>query len=151
VSRIGFIGFLTALALAPGLALAQGVTVTDAWARATPGNAPTGAVYMTVTNAGGAPDTLLSAKVPVAKTAELHSMNMTNGVMQMRPTGPIALAPGQSLAFQPGGYHVMLIGLTHPLKEGETFPLTLTFAKAGKVTVSVQVAGIGAMQMPMGH
>ena len=151
MSRIGFIGFLTALALAPGLALAQGVTVTDAWARATPGNAPTGAVYMTVTNAGGAPDTLLSAKVPVAKTAELHSMNMTNGVMQMRPTGPIALAPGQSLAFQPGGYHVMLIGLTHPLKEGETFPLTLTFAKAGKVTVSVQVAGIGAMQMPMGH
>jgi hypothetical protein len=70
---------------------------------------------------------------------------MENGVMKMRPVGPLVIAPGQSATLKPGANHVMFIGLKHPLKEGETFPLTLSFEKAGDVQVMVQVERAGAM------
>jgi hypothetical protein len=62
------------------------------------------------------------------------------------------VAPGKPVALRPGGYHIMLVGLAHALKEGDRFPITLRFAKAGAVTatVSVQKAGAAAMQMPLG-
>lgn len=136
-----------AVMMGMGSALAQesGVQVDQAWARATPGAATTGAVYATLRNVGNAPDTLTAASTPVADKAELHVMKMDNGVMEMRPVPSLVIAPGQSVALEPNGYHIMLIGLKKPLKEGDKIPLTLTFAHGGAQQVTASVAKIGAM------
>jgi copper(I)-binding protein len=85
------------------------------------------------------------ASTPVAEHAELHQMKMDNGVMEMRPVPDLPIAPGQTLVLEPNGYHVMLEGLKAPLKEGETVPLTLTFAHAGPQQVTASIGKVGAM------
>jgi copper(I)-binding protein len=133
------------LAAATGGAAAQGsgVQVRDVWARATPGGAQTAAVYVTMASPAG--DRLTGASTPAAQTAGLHSMTTDNGVMKMRQVDGIDLPAGQTVMLKPGGYHIMLTGLAQPLKEGQSFPLTLTFAKAGAQEVTVSVQKIGAM------
>ncbi len=119
--------------------------VTDPWSRATPPGARTGAGYLTVTNAGKAPETLLGAASPAADKVEAHLMSMAGGVMSMRPvSGGLAIAPGATVELKPGGYHLMLIGLKAPLKPGDRAPLTLNFARAGKVQVELAVGPMGA-------
>jgi copper(I)-binding protein len=123
----------------------DGITIDQAWARATPGNAKTGAIYITVTNHASTPDQLTAASTPVAATATLHETTMDNGVMKMRPSGPVTIAPGKTFVFKPDAHHIMLEGLKAPLKEGDKVPLTLTFAHAGTRQVTVSVAKAGAM------
>ena len=140
-----------ALALLPLTALAQ-VTVTDAWVRGTvPGQKATGA-FMQL--ASGADTSLVGAASPVAKVVEIHEMAMDGGVMKMRAVQSIPVTAGKPVALAPGGYHVMLMDLAQPLKEGEKVPLTLTFAdKAGKKTtqeVSATVRPLAATA-PMKH
>lgn len=142
-------GAVALLAVASGAAAQSpakpGIVVDKIWARATPGNARTGAAYLSVTNTGTTPDRLLGVSSPVAEKAELHENKTENGIMKMRPKAPIALKPGETVTLKPGGDHLMLIGLKQPLKEGESFPLTLTFEKAGAVQVTAKVAKAGAM------
>ncbi len=132
-------------AFAAGTVLAQTgqLEVDNAWARATPGEAATGAAYVTIQSPTA--DKLVAASSPVAKKAELHTMSMEGMVMKMRPLASVDIPAGQAVTLQPGGMHIMLIGLAKPLKPGQTFPLTLTFAKAGSRTVDVAVEKIGAM------
>jgi copper(I)-binding protein len=136
---------LAALA-ASGAAYAQSnpVKVDNAWARATPPRAEVGALYLTLT--ASAPDRLVGISTPVAAKAEVHEMSMENGVMRMRETPGVMLPAGQPVVFGPGGYHVMLMGLKAPLKQGQTIPLHLTFASAAPVdtTATVQAVGAGA-------
>jgi copper(I)-binding protein len=119
------------------------------WARPTPG--ATGAAYFTLTN-NGAPDQLVGASTPIAASAGVHETIDDNGVMKMRPVASLALVPGKPVTFRPGGYHVMLVGLKAPLKAGDSFPLTLSFAHAQPITVTVNVqagaAGMGSSSMP---
>jgi periplasmic copper chaperone A len=122
------------------------IRVAEAWARATPGAAKTGAVYLSITNTGATPDRLVAISTPAADHAEPHSMKMANGVMEMRPLGPIAIAPGGSIVFAPNGDHIMLLGLKAPLKEGATVALTLTFEHAGNRDVTAAVEKVGAMR-----
>ena len=136
------------LSLAAGSAGAQQsgnatVEVVKPWARATAGT--TGAVYFSIANKGDASDRLIGVKTPVAEKAELHESKMQDGMMEMRPVGKLPIEAGQSATLKPGAKHVMLVGLKHPLKEGDSFPLTLSFEKAGDVTAAVHVAGAGAM------
>jgi len=121
------------------------ISVSAPWARASAGQAPNGAAYMTLVNDGGEPDFLIEAASDVAERAELHSHTMKDGVMQMRPVEKIEVSPGDPTTLEPGGLHVMLIGLKAPLREDETFPLALTFKEAGTVTVEVTVGPVGAM------
>jgi len=134
-----------ALLLFVPLALAQGagVEVKNAWARSTPAGAKIGAAYLTVQSSAG--DRLTGASTPAAQTAQLHTMSMEGGVMKMRQVDGIDLPAGQPVTLKPGGYHIMLMGLGQPLKAGQSFPLTLTFAKAGSQTVNVTVQNVGAM------
>jgi hypothetical protein len=81
--------------------------------------------------------------------ADAHETKAEGGVMKMRPLDKPEIAPGQALEFKPGGAHVMLMGLKHPLKEGESFPLVLTFEKAGTVSVAVKVERAGASRPSM--
>jgi copper(I)-binding protein len=114
-----------------------------AWARPPPSPAMAGVVYVTVTD-GGAPTRLVSVSTPIATQAQMHQSLMQNGMMEMLPVKSLPIAPGTPITFSPGGYHIMLIGLSQPLSAGQTFPLTLTFADGGHVTTTVTVQSMTA-------
>ena len=106
--------------------------------------AKAGAAFMVIENSGEA-DRLVAASSDVAKKTELHTHIKDGDVMKMRRVDGIDV-PAQGMArLQPGGLHVMLIGLHAPLREEEKFPLTLQFDKAGEMTVEVEVKDAGAM------
>ena len=134
-------------------AAAAKVVVSGAWARTSPASATNGAAYLTVTAA--ADDALVAAKAPseIAGMTEIHETvaadmgsattmagsATTMGAMTMKPVAKIALPAGKAVELKPGGYHVMLMKLAKPLTKGQTFDLELTFEKAGKQTVKVEV------------
>jgi copper(I)-binding protein len=113
-------------------------------ARATVPGATTGVVFFTISNVGTTTDRLLRASTPVAGGVALHQMAVDGGMMKMRAVPSLELRPGARLELQPGGYHLMLLDLKHPLKAGEKFPITLTFERGGTLTVPVQVEAMGA-------
>jgi len=126
------------------------IEISHAWARATAASAANGAVYLKVMNRGTADDRLTGASTTVASKAQLHVTLNDNGVMKMRPIADVPVKAGGSAEFKPDGMHIMLLGLKHPLKAGDHFPLTLTFEKAGAVKTMVTVtkanaAGPGSM------
>ena len=115
------------------------LAITDPWSRPTPPIASVGAVYFSITNAGRKADRLLAIGSPIARQAEIHESRVVNGTVEMRPVEWIECPPGATVRIEPGGLHVMLLGLTHPLAAGTTFPLSLRFRDAGSVTVQVAV------------
>jgi periplasmic copper chaperone A len=119
------------------------IVIGHPWARASTGK--TGVTYLTIVNKGTADDRLISASTPVAQKAEPHTTVNDNGIMKMRPVDGIAVKAGGEAVLKPGGLHLMLIGLNGPLKAGQSFPLTLTFEKAGKIEATVAVEKAGAM------
>jgi copper(I)-binding protein len=96
--------------------------------------------FMTVT--ADSDSKLLSVASPVAKDVQIHEMTMKNEVMSMGPVKSVDLPAGKAVSFDPNGYHIMLMGLTGQLKEGESVPLTLTVedAKGERQTIEVQAA-----------
>ena len=122
------------------------ITVEQAWARATPRGALTGAAYMTLINKGASADRLLSATTPMADHVQFHKQTEDNGVSRMREIKVVELERGTKVIFKPGEMHMMIVGLKQPLKEGQTFPLTLQFEKAGHVDVNVPIEKVGAMK-----
>ena len=127
------------------------LVITQPWSRATPTGAKVAGGYLTIENKGSAPDRLVGGAGDVAGKVEIHEMAMNNGVMTMRPLDKgLTIEPGKTVKLAPGGYHLMLMDLKGPLKQGEKVPLTLEFEKAGKVTLSLDVQGVGA-QAPMDH
>ena len=149
-----FLTVLSGVALA-GAVHAAGYTVgsisiTDPHARPTVPGQPGGAAYLTLKNTGSTADRLVGAASPVAQSTEIHTMRMDGDVMRMREAGELPLPPAAKVEMKPGmGYHIMLNGLKQPLQAGATFPITLTFEKAGKVEVTVVVDGRQAK--PAGH
>ncbi len=121
------------------------ITVQGPWARASAGQAKAGAAFVTLNNAGATDDRLTGVSAGVSDKAELHTHIKEGDIMRMRPVEAIDVPAGGVATLQPGGDHIMFMGLHEPLKEGETFPLTLTFEKAGEVTVEVMVMKAGAM------
>jgi copper(I)-binding protein len=142
-------GAALAAVLLTGPVLADDVTLGDIkiehpWARATAASGQTGVVYLKLENDGTVPDRLVAAASPAADTVELHTNLMENGMMMMREVKAIDLGPDAPVVLAPDGLHIMLIGLKEPLVKGKRFPLTLTFEKAGSVTVEVAIQGAGA-------
>jgi copper(I)-binding protein len=99
----------------------------------------TSAAYLTITNSGGTADALVKVESDVANSVELHTMTMANNVMMMSPVDKIDVPANGKAELKPGGFHVMLIGLKHDLKEGDVVKLTLTFQNAGKIEVEAPV------------
>ncbi len=124
------------------------VTVTDAWARATPAGTQTGAAYLTLTSPAG--DKLVGVTSPAAKTAQVHEMTMDGTIMRMREVSGLDLPPGKPVRLDPGGLHIMLTGLVAPLKRGQTLHLHLIFAHGSPVDVDAPIGAIGASAMPGG-
>ena len=126
------------------------LVITQAWSRATPGGAKIAGGYLTIENKGSAPDRLIGGSADVADKVQVHEMSMNNGVMTMRQLDKgLAIEPGKTVKLAPGGYHLMMLDLKSPLKQGDKVPVTLEFEKAGKVKLSLDVQGIGA-QAPAG-
>ena len=146
--------WLSALVAVPAMALAaqNGIEVEKAWSRAAM-QGHVGVVYLTIVD-NGAADRLTGVSSPVAEKAELHESFSEGGVAKMRPVGSLPVEQGKPVVLAPGSYHIMLMGLKQPLKQGEVFPITLSFANAGQLTAQVAVGQQGAsttkpMDMPM--
>ncbi|OLU32516.1 hypothetical protein BVH03_07575 [Pseudomonas sp. PA15(2017)] len=109
------------------------------WSREMPPVAPTAAAYFVVHNKGDADDRLLTVQTPVAGKAEIHEHAHVGGMMKMQQVQTVVIPAGGEVKFAPMGYHVMLFNLKQQAQAGDRFPLTLTFEKAGPVTVEVAV------------
>jgi copper(I)-binding protein len=112
-----------------------------AWTRTPPTGAPTAEAFITVTNRGKTPDSLLGGASVVVKAIEPHTMSMTGGVMRMRlASGGFVIPPGGTLTLAPGGDHLMMVAPKRPLKAGDRIPATLRFAHAGAIHVEFVVS-----------
>lgn len=145
------------LAALPGLSLAVAlahpaaahsykagdIEIGHPWSRAAPANI-TGAGFMSLRNTGTAPDRLIGASAEIARVVEIHTHVQEGGVMRMRPVDGVEIAPGAEVKLAPGGYHLMLIGLKQALRKDDRVPVTLTFERAGSVTVELAVEAAGA-------
>ena len=139
------------LALASGAFAesASPIHVVDAKARPTATGMSTGVVYMVVMNHGQTDDTITGLSTPIADRAEMHRTSNEAGIVRMDPVIELPIKANDTVTFAPNGLHVMLTGLHQPLKLGDSFPLTLNLAKAGAVTVTVNVAPVKANPKPM--
>ena len=116
--------------------------VQDAWGRSSPKVAQNGAFYMKITNHTGQDDKLLSATTEACDVVELHEMyKKENDVMGMRPVpeGYIVIPAGETVELKVGGLHVMCIGKLADFNVGDSYPVTLTFEKAGPMEISVEI------------
>ena len=113
------------------------------WSRELPPVAPNGAAYFRVENGGSETVRIVSVSTPIADRAELHAHETDGGVMKMRHLHELEVPAGGEVSFEPGGLHVMLIGLKQPLVDGESFPLTLGFDEAGTIEVTVEITREG--------
>jgi periplasmic copper chaperone A len=115
------------------------------WARATPPGAKIGGGFVTITNNGSEPDRLTGGTAAFADRIEIHQTKMEGSIMQMRPLSEgVEIKPGQTVAFQPGSYHLMFVNLKAPLKKGARVKATLAFEKAGTIDVEFPVLAVGA-------
>lgn len=124
-----------AFASLPAAAVAQPVTVKDAWVRAPAPGQKVAAAYMELTSRVNL--ALVAVASPAAGAVELHNTSMDGGVMKMRPVGRIELPAGKAVKLAPGGLHAMLVDLRQPLKAGDKVSLTLTVQRADHASRSV--------------
>jgi periplasmic copper chaperone A len=137
---IGVVLMLAVVIVACGGSSSGGnsLTVSDAWVRNPAIADQPGAAYLVIQN-NGAADKLLSVTSDIAQTIELHESMMSGNMMQMSPVPNIEVPANGKVELKPGGFHMMLIGLTRPLKVGDKVQLTLNFEKAGKIPVTADV------------
>ena len=124
-----------ALAATPALAAPQ---VQAAWSRPAAAGT-TGAGFMTLSNPDAKPDALVSVESPLAREVQVHQSSMKNGIASMQRVARVPVPAGGRVTFAPGGYHLMLMGLTKALKPGDAVPATLTFASGARVKTSFVV------------
>jgi copper(I)-binding protein len=127
------------------------IEISGPFTRATLPNAPVGGGFLTLTNTGAEDDRLLSATSAIARDTQIHEMAMQGDVMKMRQlTDGLVIPAGETVVLEPGGFHLMFMGLTGAIAEGDVIPVELTFEKAGTISVDL-VAGASAADAPAGH
>jgi len=138
-----------------GVAMAQSaadeVTISGAYVRAVPPGQPNSASFMQASNAGSAGHALVGGSSPAAEVVELHTHTMEGGMMRMRQVDKIDIPAGGDVSLQPGGLHVMLIGLKQKLVPGQDIPLTLKFEDGSEVTVQAPVKKLQMKMKSMDH
>ena len=141
--------FAGVLALTASSAFAHGyklgnLEIGHPWARATPKGAAVGGAYLKVTNTGTTPDRLVSGSTDVSGRFEIHEMSMDGGVAKMRQLKDgLEIKPGETVELKPGSFHIMLLDLKQPIKQGDHVKGTLTFEKAGKIDVEFIAVPVG--------
>ena len=129
---------------------AQGIIVQDAWIRGVPPSAATTAAFMTIHNSGPDDAVLKSAECEIAETVQIHTMEQVGEMMKMKEVSELLIPANGQASLAPKGYHIMLIGLTRTINEGETIPLSLTFIDGATEEVEAVVKKWGSMS-PMSH
>jgi copper(I)-binding protein len=151
-----FILTAAAALVATGTAFADEYTVGNLvidhpLARATPANAPVSGGYMTIRNTGDEADRLVGGSAAFAGKVEIHEMTMDGDVMKMREIeGGIEIPAGGEVTLKPGGLHVMFMQLNERLEDDAELPATLTFEKAGDVTVIFEVESLAEIREELG-
>lgn len=132
--------------------VSQNVTIEQPFARAAIQQQRNSAAFMKITNTGER-SAIVFAKSPVAGIVELHTHIHDNGVMRMRKIKQIDLPTGQAVSLQPGGLHVMLLGLNRDLKPGEQVEITLGFKDGSEksLQIPVQMMKMGKMKGMKGN
>lgn len=97
------------------------------------------AAYLVIRNPGEEADALVAVEAPIAGTVELHTVSMDEGVMRMRQVDSIPVPAGGEVVLEPGGYHIMFIGIRDALAEGDSVPLTLRFRSGDTVEVTAPI------------
>ncbi|UOD51069.1 copper chaperone PCu(A)C [Orrella daihaiensis] len=155
MKRIATLICATTLGLMANIATAQpnitDLSFTDPWIRGSVPGQKNGAGYLIIDNKSGQPAAMVSANSDRADRIELHTIVREDGVAKMREVQEIPVPANGSVTLQPGGYHVMFIGLTQPFKEGESIPVKLNFSdgRSAEVTFTVKAPtymGGGGMQ-----
>jgi copper(I)-binding protein len=145
---------ITGLAMEPVFRV-KDIQITQPIAPARMEGLKTGAVFFqSIRNSGSMDDRLVSARSSVAERVELHRMVMDGSMMRMREVSEILLPPGEGPSFQQGkadAYHLMLINLKRPLKEGDRFSVWVRFEKAGELEMTVTVQKPGPSMGSHGH
>ncbi len=127
------------------------LTINHPWTRATPPKAPAAGGFAEIQNTGAEADRLIGASSPIAGRTEIHEMAVNDGVMTMRQLeNGLEIPAGGTAVLKPGSFHIMFMQLKEPLKEGTKAPVTLTFEKAGDVTVEMAVEKMGSKGMDHG-
>tara|TARA_R110002072_G_scaffold262761_1_gene421604 strand:- start:7916 stop:8344 length:429 start_codon:yes stop_codon:yes gene_type:complete len=130
---------------APALAGSEDLVVEGAWSRASIGTSRPGAAYMTIRNTGDEAVTLTGIRTDLAMMPAIHRTSTDDqGVSSMAPAGAIVIAPGETVALEPGGLHAMLMRLQMPMAEGDRFLLMLIFSDGGEVEVDIPILGVAA-------
>ena len=138
--------------LAPAMAQAQAheftagpIRISQAWTRVPPEASRVAGGFMTITNTGSEPDTLLGGSATIAGAFEVHEMAMDGGVMRMRELKPgLVIKPGETVVLRPGSFHIMFMDLKQAPIAGQPIKGTLVFAKAGTVAIEYKVEPFGA-------
>jgi copper(I)-binding protein len=126
-----------------------GLFIDHPWTRPTPQGVKVGSGYFVIRNRGKVPDRLVSASSPIAGKVEIHQTAVKDGVATMREVqGGLPVGSGKSVEFKPFGLHLMFFDLKQPLKQGEKFPATLVFEKAGAVDVEFKVEAMSRTAPP---
>jgi copper(I)-binding protein len=126
------------------------IHLVDGWTRPTGAHLPA-VGYLTISNTGGAADRLIAAESPLAHSVTLHQSQMSNGVMRMSPIDGVAVRPGATVVFAPGGLHLMIEGLRGPLMPGERVPVALSFFKSGVLRTQLEVRSAAPAGSPTGR
>lgn len=143
-----------ALLIAAGPVAAEAlddVTFNDPYVRGVPPGQPNSAAFMQIVNKGSGDHALVSGSSPVSEVVELHTHTMEGGMMRMRQVDKIDLPAGETVSLQPGGLHVMLIGLKQKLVPDEEVELTLTFEDGSAVTLKAPVRKLKMKMKAMDH
>jgi copper(I)-binding protein len=126
---------------------APDIQIADAWARGTVAGQSVTAAYATIANRGSGSDRLVGISAHAPLSAMLHETSTSGGVSSMRPLDGLDIPAGETVWLQPGGGHVMISGLTAPLKQGDTIKLTLRFGRSGDKVVDFKIApALGEMK-----
>lgn len=138
--------------LLSGSALAHdGLKYDNPYARATPPNAVNSAIFMTIENHQDHNRSLVSVSTNVAEKAELHTVEKNGELMKMRQVTNITLPAHEQVELKPGGFHIMLLNVKQPLVEGQTIPVTLTYANGDAEDITILVKKVMAGMMNMSH
>lgn len=127
--------------------MAGDISISGVWARAMLPGQPAGSGFLTLENKGAEPDRLVAVSSAAAGKVQLHTMQVVDDVMVMRPVeSGIEIAPGERVEMKPGGMHLMFLDLEQPFAAGGFVPLTLTFEKAGPVDIELPVVKTAATE-----
>ena len=146
ISTLGFLILLTSPLFSGGRQnhdhrshALENLRIEDPWIRPAPQAGGTSAGYAQITNSGTSPDRLIHVHTTISSMVELHTHIMEGGLARMRQVDGIDLAPGTTTELKPGGLHIMFMGLSAPLSDGDEVELTLVFEQAGEITMTVPV------------